>query len=72
MAVMVFINGKRESVEGPVAIPELLESMRIRPEVSTVALNRTFLKREEIAGAVAEDGDTVEIMIQVAGGTDAH
>lgn len=72
MVVKVFINGKREDVEAPIAISTLLANKQIRPEVSTVALNRTLLKREEIAEAVARDGDTVEIMIQLAGGTDAH
>ncbi len=70
MAVTVVVNGRREEVEGPVGILSLLEDKRIRPEVSSVALNRSLLKREQLADAVASDGDTVEIMIQLAGGSD--
>jgi thiamine biosynthesis protein ThiS len=71
MAVEVFINGKREEVEGPMTVGALLESKRIRPEVVSVAFNREMLKRDQIAEKVADDGDVVEIMIQLAGGSDA-
>ncbi len=70
MAVTVSINGKREEVEGPVSVAELLESKRIRPQVAVIAVNRERISREALPDTVANDGDLVEIMIQLAGGGD--
>jgi thiamine biosynthesis protein ThiS len=70
MAVTVFINGRREDVEGPVSLGELLEHKRIRPEVCVVTLNRERVQRDALAQTSAQDNDTVEIMIQLAGGSD--
>lgn len=69
MAIEVFVNGKRREVEGPTSIAALFGDLRIRPEVATVALNKTFLKRDQLEETVAQEGDTVEIMIQLAGGS---
>lgn len=69
MAVQVFINGKRDEAEAPIKILALLEQKRIRPEVASISVNRKFLKRDELADVIAQDGDTVEIMIQLAGGS---
>lgn len=71
MAVEVFINGKRDEVDAPVTISALLESKRLKPEVVSVAHNRVMLKRDAFGDTVAGDGDVVEIMIQLAGGSDA-
>lgn len=71
MAIDVFINGKRDQLDGPLGLAELLESKKIRPEVSTVMLNREAVRRENLASTTASDGDVVEIMIQLAGGSDA-
>lgn len=69
MTAQVFINGKREEIDTPTSLGDLLDAKRIRPEVCSVAVNRTFLKRDEVAEAQVADGDTVEIMIQLAGGS---
>jgi thiamine biosynthesis protein ThiS len=69
MPVTVSINGKREDVEGPVSIADLLEAKRIRPEVTVIALNRERVAYGALADTVAGDGDLVEIMIQLAGGS---
>ena len=70
MAVTVSINGKREEVEAPVNVAELLETNKIRPQVAVVAVNRERVSRDALATTVANDGDVVEIMIQLAGGSD--
>jgi len=68
MAVSVSINGKREEVEGPIGLIELLESKRIRPEVAFIAVNRERVLSAALSQTVVNDGDFVEIMIQLAGG----
>lgn len=70
MAVTVSINGRREEVEAPVNVAELLETKKIRPQVAVIAVNRERVSRDVLATTVANDGDVVEIMIQLAGGSD--
>lgn len=69
MPVTVSINGRREDVEAPISIAELLEAKRIRPEVAVIALNRERVASGALADTVAGEGDLVEIMIQLAGGS---
>lgn len=71
MAVTVSINGKREEIEAPVNVAELLEEKKIRPQVAVIAVNRNRIASEDLAATVANDGDVIEIMIQLAGGSDA-
>lgn len=68
MAAVVFINGKRDEIETPANLASFLEGKRIRPEVATIMLNGSAVKRDALADTTAQDGDTVEIMIQLAGG----
>jgi thiamine biosynthesis protein ThiS len=70
MAVTVSVNGKREELEAPVNVAELLESKKIRPQIAVVAVNRERVSRDDLGTTVANDGDLVEIMIQLAGGSD--
>jgi thiamine biosynthesis protein ThiS len=68
MAVTVSINGKREDVEAPLSIAELLQAKRIRPEVAVIAVNNERIAGDALADTMANDGDRVDIMIQLAGG----
>lgn len=70
MAVSISINGKREELQAPVNLAELLETKKIRPQVAVIALNRNRVSHDALATTVASDGDLVEIMIQLAGGSD--
>lgn len=70
MSVTISINGKREELEAPINLAELLESKRIRPQVTVIAVNRERVAHDELAATIANDGDLVEIMIQLAGGSD--
>lgn len=64
----MIINGRRDTAEGPISLVDLLSAKNIRPEVSSVSVNRGFVKRQDFAETTVVDGDTVEIMIQLAGG----
>ena len=70
MAVAVSINGKRKEVDGPISVSELLEAEKIRPQVAVIAVNRERVSRDALADTVVDDGDLVEIIIQLAGGSD--
>lgn len=71
MAVTLSINGKRHEVEGGQTLSQILEEKKVRPEVSVVYLNKQRIERTELGATTAADGDTVEVIIQLAGGSDA-
>ena len=57
MAIAIYLNGKKEEIEKNVSISSLLEGRKIRPEVVTVELNNTTIKREQYGGTVLKDQD---------------
>lgn len=69
MAVKVFINGRPSEAEAPVALLDLLATLKIRPEVVSVAVNRQMLRRDDFEAKTLADGDEVEIMLHLAGGS---
>lgn len=72
MAVKVYINGKRDEVEGPVTVTELLAAKKLRPQVVTVAVNRAMLAATAFDATMLSDDDEVEIMLHMAGGSDGR
>jgi sulfur carrier protein len=68
MALKVFVNGRPEEAEAPTTLTDLLEGLKIRPEVITLAVNKSIVKRADYPGLVLNDGDEVEIMLHLAGG----
>jgi len=70
MSVTVSINGKREETDAGQTLAELLESLKIRPTVSVVFVNKERIGRDDLAARTTADGDLVEIIIQFAGGSD--
>jgi len=63
------VNGeKRKMPEGATAA-RLLEELNIAPERVVVEVNLAILKRAQLPGAVLHDGDQVEIVHFVGGGS---
>ena len=71
MAVTLSTNGRREEIEAGQSLTAVLEGKHVRPEVSVVYLNKARIEREALDTTVVGDGDTVEIIIQLAGGSHA-
>ncbi|MCL5887738.1 MAG: sulfur carrier protein ThiS [Actinobacteria bacterium] len=68
MAIKVFINGKPSEAAAPVALLDLLAELKIRPEVISVAVNKSMVGRADLEGLTLDDGDELEIMLHLAGG----
>ena len=69
--MMVTVNGEQRTLAEGLTVAQLLHSLRIVPERVVVEINLTILKRDETAGTVLKDGDQVEIVHFVGGGS-AH
>ncbi len=63
------INGKRVELEEPTSLLAYLEQMHIEPRAIAVEHNGVILERERYASSTLREGDTVEIVRMVGGGT---
>ncbi|MFQ6065809.1 MAG: sulfur carrier protein ThiS [bacterium] len=68
MKMSIFINGKKEELGAAMRISDLLKKKKIRPEVVTVELNNTIIKREEYSRTMLKDQDRVEFVYFMGGG----
>lgn len=66
------VNGKPASIaeENPLSVLQLLETLQVaQREYVTVELNGDILDRGDFEGATVKDGDTVEFLYFMGGGT---
>lgn len=66
--IMITLNGKPRELEGPVSIPDLLETMGVTPRQVAVAVNGEVVKRDEWPQTSISSGDVVEVVRAVGGG----
>ncbi|GAW93748.1 sulfur carrier protein ThiS [Calderihabitans maritimus] len=64
----ILLNGERHNLPEGRTISELLAELELSPDVVSVSLNGTVLKKEEFDGTVLQNGDAVEIMLFMGGG----
>ena len=66
----VQINGKKENIVKPkVSITELLQLVDVKmPEMVSVQLNGTILKRAQFEKTLVEENDQIEFMYFMGGG----
>ena len=67
----VTVNGEPREMSDGTTVSRLLETLTVHPERVVVELNLTILKRAQLAGAVLREGDQVEIVHFVGGGSTA-
>jgi len=65
----VGINGVKQDISDGSTVAQLLETLKVVPERVVVEVNLTILKRAEHATTVLKDGDQVEIVHFVGGGS---
>jgi len=63
------INGRRVELDGPTALLTYLEKLGVSPRAVAVEHNGTIIERSGYADAKLDDGDVVEIVRMVGGGT---
>ncbi len=65
----LMVNGEKREVSHGATVSTLLESLQVMPERVVVEVNLTILKRAEHAGTILQEGDQVEIVRFVGGGS---
>ena len=63
------VNGESMDLPSGTTAAALLESLKLNPGLVVVELNLDILKRDELAGASLKEGDRVEIVHFVGGGS---
>ena len=69
--VTITINGERRDFSATLNIARLLEELNLRPEHVAVELNRDLVRRIKHAETELRDGDELEIVTLVGGGSGA-
>ncbi len=67
----LIINGEDRSFEGPLTLQGLIEQLGIKTDRVAVELNRELASRGEWGGIELADGDRLEIVHFVGGGSDS-
>lgn len=68
MAMIIFLNGKKEELPQGMSISQLLEAKKIRPEVVTVELNEQIIERTNYAKTQLRENDRLEFIYYMGGG----
>jgi thiamine biosynthesis protein ThiS len=63
------VNGRRVELEAPVGLLVYLDKLGVSPRAVAVELNGVIIDRSRFAEATLDDGDVVEIVRMVGGGT---
>lgn len=67
----LLINGNPEEVSGVLTIQELLAEKKVAdPDMVTVELNGTILQRQDFVSIKIKEGDTVEFLYFMGGGSE--
>ena len=69
MMAELMVNGVKQNVPDGTTVTQLLSTLQIVPERVVVELNLTILKRAQLGNTVLKDGDQVEVVHFVGGGS---
>ena len=65
----ILLNGERRAILGPISVAEALRLWELRPEHVAVEVNRTLVPRARHSETTLGDGDEVEVVTLVGGGS---
>lgn len=67
--MLIEINGERRDVPSPITLSELINRLALAPERLAIELNRRVVRRSEWQQTPLAEGDRVEIVHFVGGGS---
>lgn len=65
----ITLNGKEKLIGSPCTIAELIESVGQQPQRIAVQLNAHIIKRDEYSRHTVQEGDVIEMLQFVGGGS---
>jgi thiazole synthase len=68
-AVQITLNGEHRELRAPLSIAELLSDLGLKPEHVAVEVNRTLITRSKLAKTAIANGDVLEVVTLVGGGS---
>jgi len=69
-AVMIQVNGEPRGISGGISVAGLLREMNIKPDRVAVELNLEIVDRQAFETRYLREGDRLEILSFIGGGTD--
>ena len=69
--ISLTVNGKPRTLEGETKLPQLLRSLRVDARRVAVAVNGEVIPKDQHPGVLLREGDEVEIVRMVGGGSPA-
>lgn len=63
------VNGDPMDAAEGITASQLVERLKLKPELVVVELNLNILRRDQLASSVLQEGDQVEIVHFVGGGS---
>ena len=67
--MQVYINGEARELSGPTSLAELITELDLPATRIAVELNLTVVRRNDWSTTVLQDGDRIEIVHFVGGGS---
>lgn len=67
--IRLMVNGKERELPGPTGLVAFLESLGVNVQFVAVARNGEVLQREDYANVTLQDGDVLEVVRPVGGGS---
>jgi thiamine biosynthesis protein ThiS len=68
--VQIRLNGKTHQVRNGITVARLLEELKVRPERVAVLVNQGIVRKPSYASTTLKEGDAVEVLTVMAGGTE--
>ena len=68
--IKIRLNGKEQEIQGGTSVSDLLLKWKIRPELVTVEVNEHILQKLDYDAMVIQEGDNVEFVFYMGGGSE--
>ena len=63
------VNGDPMEINEATTVAQLVQQLKLKPELVVVELNKNILRRDQLASAELKEGDHLEIVHFVGGGS---
>lgn len=67
--IEIQLNGQKKEIPAAITLAHLLDELKLKPERVAIEVNREIVKRDQWSSCVVQDGDSIEIVHFVGGGS---